>query len=421
MGVVDPQRIFLRGDIVSQHQVQLIFPLPHPGDRGDGVVGLAVRLSEDESVLVRIAPPGGEDLVRQLHQPAVIFAPQTEDAHRPFDDARLHIGESGKAHQLFHRGLLHGESVVPALEMVVAEDGAAHDGQVRIRAHEVVGELLDEIQKLPESAPVDLHGRVEAVENDAVLIVVHIRGVLEEPVRPGDGHGDDPVVLPGGMVHAAGVALVLPAELTLGIAALRGALGGGDGLGVLLRLGEVDGDVQVAVFCPRHPFDVFRNAVAANIAGVLTEGVVPVRSGPGALGIALLEAGDDLTGPGGKHAHELGVQQVPAGDIPLDEPPLDREVHQTGEGVLQSQVQRLLRLGELLEVQDLQKAVDSPDPVRGFDKPGLHSVVGQSGHMGREIGVDHNCSLLTPGARRPQDGWSAHDRPHRPDSAPSPP
>ena len=27
-------------------------------------------------------------------------------------------------------------------------------------------------------------------------------------------------------------------------------------LGVLLRLGEVDGDVQVAVFCPRHPFDV---------------------------------------------------------------------------------------------------------------------------------------------------------------------
>ena len=32
--------------------------------------------------------------------------------------------------------------------MVVAEDGAAHDGQVRIRAHEVVGALLDEIHKL---------------------------------------------------------------------------------------------------------------------------------------------------------------------------------------------------------------------------------------------------------------------------------
>ena len=49
------------------------------------------------------------------------------------------------------------------------------------------------------------------------------------------------MVLPGGVVHASGVALVLPAELALGVAPLGGRLGGGDGSGVLLRLGQVDG------------------------------------------------------------------------------------------------------------------------------------------------------------------------------------
>ena len=57
---------------------------------------------------IRIAPPGGEDLVRQLHQPAVIFAPQTEDAHRPFDvgsNADLPIvGGSILSHDHFQGG-----------------------------------------------------------------------------------------------------------------------------------------------------------------------------------------------------------------------------------------------------------------------------------------------------------------------------
>ena len=44
-------------------------------------------------------------------------------------------------HTLLPDGRLgHGELVPAALEVVVGEDGAAHNGQVRVGAHKVVGQ-----------------------------------------------------------------------------------------------------------------------------------------------------------------------------------------------------------------------------------------------------------------------------------------
>ena len=62
----------------------------------------------------------------------------------------------------------------PALEMVVVQDGAAHDGQVGIAAQQVVGELRHKSEEPPEGAPVDAHGHVPAVQHDAVLGVVGV-------------------------------------------------------------------------------------------------------------------------------------------------------------------------------------------------------------------------------------------------------
>ena len=119
----------------------------------------------------------------------------------------------------------------------MAQNGAAHNGQIRVGTHEVVGELLDKVQELAEGGAVDLHGDMLPVEDDAVLIIVHIGGVLEEPVLAVNGDGDQAVVLPGGMVHPAGVALIFPAQQALGIAALGRGARRRNGLGVLLRLG----------------------------------------------------------------------------------------------------------------------------------------------------------------------------------------
>ena len=303
---------------------------------------LTVRLRENEGRLVRIAPPCGEDAVRQLHQTLVVGAAQTDHGHGPLDDARLHIRELPEGHRLLNRRPLHGEGVAAALEMVVAENRAAHDGEIGVAAHKIVGELPDEVQQSAEGRPVDLHGGVPAVQNDAVLVVVDIGAVLEEPVLLIDGDGDDPVVLPCGMPQPSRVALVLPAELAFWIAALGGGLRRGNGLGVLLRLGQVDGDVQLAVGGGGRPLPVPRNAVTPDVVRVLTEAVEPVR---GLLQVGLIpspEFTDDLSGAGRQYAHQLGIEQVAAGDVVLYDTPRRRVVQQLPQDILQGPVLDLL-------------------------------------------------------------------------------
>ena len=290
------------------------FPVPHPGDGGDGVVGFAVRLGENDGALVGVAPPGGEDLVRQVDEPVGIFAGNAHHRHGPLDDARFHVLIAGEGEGCFHRSLLHGEGVVSALEVVVGQDGAAHDGQVGVGAHEVVGELAHEVQQLAKAGPVDLHGHVLAVQADAVLVVVDIGGVLQKPGGAVDGDGDDAVVLPGGVVYPAGVALVLGAQLAPGVGGGGQVLGGGDGLGVLLRLGQVDGDVQLAVLGGGLPLHVLGDAVPADVVGVLAESVVPIGGRFGGIFIEEMELVPHFIGPGRQPAHQLGVKQVAVDD-----------------------------------------------------------------------------------------------------------
>ena len=193
----------------------------------------------------------------------------------------------------------------------MGQDGAAHNGQVRVGTHEVVGELPDEIQELAEAGPVNFHGGVLPVEADAVLVVIDIRGVLQKPGRAVDGDGDHPVVLPCGVVHTAGVALVLQAELAAGVVGGGKVPGGGNGLGVLFRLGEVNGDVQLPVLREGLPLHVFGDAVPADVVGILAECIVPVCGGLGVPGAQGLEHLDHLGGAGSQAAHDFRVEEIP--------------------------------------------------------------------------------------------------------------
>ena len=299
----------------------------------------------------------------------------------------------------------------------MAQNGAAHDGQVRVGAHKIVGELPDEVQLLAEGGPVDLHGHVLPVEHDAVLVIVHIGGVLEKPILLIDGNGNDAVVLTGGMVHPAGVALVLPAQQALGIAALGRQLGGGDGLGVLFRLGEVDGDVQIAVGGGGHPLHILHDAVAADVVRVLAEFVVPVRGGLRGLAVLVPEHREDLGGPGRQDAHELRIQQVPAGDAAVDAALGLRPVQNAGQDLLQGPFRGNTLLPGV-QAQDLQQAVHRPGEIGRLDQTRLQGVARQV----RDILMDHGVFLLfTPDGRRPRAGWSPRGScpgPARPPSSP---
>ena len=203
-----------------------------------------------------------------------------------------------------------------ALEMLVAQDAAADDGQVRVAADKIVRESRHEVEQLFKGLPADHHRRMLSVQDDAVLVVIDIGAVLHEPLAAADGHGNQAVVLAGRMVHPACVALVFGAEQALGVAGLRGVPRRRDGLGVLFRLAQVDGDHQVAVFGRRGPAHVLFDAVAADIIGILGKAVIPVRRLPGRKGVQLGKALSHLVGPGRQDAHELCIQQVPAGHVP---------------------------------------------------------------------------------------------------------
>ena len=150
-----------------------------------------------------------------------------------------------------------------------------------------------------------------AVKHDAVLIIVNIGRILEIPVAAVDSHGNDPVVLSGRMVQPARVSLIFPAQQALGIGGLLCQLGGGNSLGILLRLGQVDGDVQISIFRRRNPLPVLYDAVAADIVRILAEFIVIIRSLQRAFLIQFPEFPDHVGGTVHQDSHHLCVKQIP--------------------------------------------------------------------------------------------------------------
>ena len=172
--------------------------------------------------------------------------------------------------------------MVAALEVVVGEDGAAHDGQIGVGADEVVGELIDEVKHAHKAVVGDAHGHVFVVEYDAVLAVVEVGGILHVPALAVERQRDHAVVLPRGEADAARVAGVLRAEHALGIAGLLGAALRGNVARVLFRLGEVDGDLQLPGLGVLEKAHVFGDAVHLDVVAVAAEPVEPLRGRRGA-------------------------------------------------------------------------------------------------------------------------------------------
>ena len=276
MGMVHPERMLTGGDIVAQDQVQLIIFSTLSGDGRDGVMIFSLRPGKDESLLIRITAPAPEDPVSQVDQALLIRSADADDRHGPFDDPGADILISFKHKRCLHPRLGHGELISAALEMLVAQDRPAHDRQIRIGTHHIMGELAHKIEQFPECAAVDLHRYMLPVENDAVLIVVNIGRILHVPAAAVHIHGDDPVVLPCRMIDPARIPHVLTAEQAFGIGGGFGKPCRGDRLRVLLRFREVDRDIEKPVLCGSCPLHILLNAVAPDIVRILRQPVIPV-------------------------------------------------------------------------------------------------------------------------------------------------
>ena len=278
--MVHTQREFFRSDIIPQYQIQFIgFPVL-PGNRRNGIVGLAFGLCKNKRRLVRIAPPLVEHLFPKVNEPVRVFAPQPQHGHGPMHNACLHILKACKSKMLFYLCLSHGKRVMPALEMVMAQNRTAYNGQIRIGTQEIVGELLDKIKKLDKSRPVNLHGRMLPVKYDAMLVVIYIRRILEPPLAVVDGNPDHPVVVSRRMVQAPRIAFVFHTQQAFRIAALFRISCSGDGFGVFFWFGKVNGNIQLAVRGLGNPFLVFAHPVPADVIRILAQLVKIIRGCP---------------------------------------------------------------------------------------------------------------------------------------------
>ena len=151
------------------------------------------------------------------------------------------------------------------------------------------------------------------------------------------------MILAGGVGQRAGVAFIFPAEQALRILRGLGLAGSGDGLGVLLRLGQVDRDVDVAVGRRGLPADILLRAVAADIVGVLAELVVPVGRLRGRYRVFFAEHADHLGRARHKAVHEAGVEEVAGGDAVLDDAAGNRFVKELFQGLLKIHILVLFR------------------------------------------------------------------------------
>ena len=158
-----------------------------------------------------------------------------------------------------------------ALEMVMAENGSAYDRQVCIGAQEVMWKCLYKIKQFHKGRTLDLHRCMLTVENDAVLIVIHVWRILESPSAAIHSQRDDTVVLSGRMIGASCISLIFYAKQALGISRLLGILSCRDRLWILFRLGKIDGDIQSAVLGIHGPLLIFLYTVTTDIITVLAE------------------------------------------------------------------------------------------------------------------------------------------------------
>ena len=274
----------------------------------------------------------------------------------------------------------------------MAQDAAAHDGQVGVGAAGVMGELGHKVKNLGDGIFIHLHGLVLVIEHDAVLMEIGVGAVLQVEGFPGQIHGDDAVGLAGREVDAPGVADVLLAEHAGGVSGLGLQALHGDDLGVLFRLGQVDGDLQIAVGGGGGPLDVLGDLGGADVVGDNAQVIEPVGGRLRAfLGVELLEFLADLALPGHQRAHQAGLKvDAELGHIAVQKTFAGGQLHHLvqkpcGDG--QVLLGRLL-VGRLAEGQQVQQGIACHDVVQLFDELVFAPKTDEPLHIQRQRGVD---------------------------------
>ena len=281
---------------------------------------LTIALSKDTDAFIAVSTPLVQDLLGQIAKFFAVFTRQTDRRHRPFHPASLDIRIPGKRIALLDWCLCHGKGIAAPLIMIMRQDGTADNRQIRIRAQKVMREDRDEVQQIFKALAGYLHRDMLAVQYDAVLIVIRVRRVLHEPPVTGQAQWNQTMRLAGRMTGMTSIAFILTAQQTFRIRAGFHELCLGNIPRILLRLGQIDGDIEIAIFRSRLPDDILIDTILADVVRSNAHLVEFIRSRFRGTGIVTAPPADNLRRTWHDTVHDTRVKKVALIDRILDQP-----------------------------------------------------------------------------------------------------
>ena len=148
MRVIYSERIFVRCDIVSQHEVKLKIIAALSCYGSDRVMRRTVRFGKNKRALIGIPSPFCEYLIAEIDEPFVIERRYSYNGHRPFYPACFNVLIAIENELLLNGSFLHCEGISSALKMLVSEYRTADYRQIGVRADKIMRELLNKIKQL---------------------------------------------------------------------------------------------------------------------------------------------------------------------------------------------------------------------------------------------------------------------------------
>ena len=173
-----------------------------------------------------------------------------------------------------------------------------------------MGKQSNKFRKVFKGTAGNLHGHMLAVQNNAMLIIVGIRGILQKPLPAAKIQGYQAMRLAGRVTGMTGKALILPAQQALRIAGGLHQLCLGNITGILFRLGKINRNIQIAILGSRLPDNIFVNTRLSYIVRSNTQLIIVIRSQLRRPVIICPESPDYLRRPWHHAVHQQRIKQI---------------------------------------------------------------------------------------------------------------
>lgn len=127
------------------------------------------------------------------------------------------------------------------------------------------------IKQFNKCISLNFHWSMLAVKYNTMLIVIHIRRILESPRSIIDCDRNNPVVLPCRMINTSRISFIFRAKKTFRIASGFYIPCRGNCFWIFFRFGQIDGNINLTVWTVYLPLLILLYAISADIIAILTQ------------------------------------------------------------------------------------------------------------------------------------------------------